>query len=745
MAPPGRKEEAMNRLLRLSLLCSIHVILAILSGMSLSAFARAATTQSLNHAEKMSLYEGAATCLKCHAVSASSTDLLADIFTSAHFQVRTPNPLIGMPGGGSHGMIDRACGLPGTTLMAGNFAGTATSQNGTEVSEGCGKCHIAYRPPYRYASPADARDDIDCLICHAAYYGEDWADPAVTTLFGTNPDARPRTVVTLPDGTRAWSQDRTLKTAQSVGLPTTAHACLRCHEHNMGGYKRATPYEAANDVHAARGRACAKCHTTTRHRMARGDYVTDMVASEQSTQPTTCIRCHGVAPHTAANGPDLNRHTANVSCEVCHIPAMASEENIAARSWAPFTLDPRTGAWSDTRAVLADGLYAPHTSYHEAGAAPLVRWFDGGASMLAQPSGSFATRASSGGSSRLFAFKPFVNGMLFDAGWLPGPSSDPLFDMTNGTWPYSMKAYYENNWPKFLAMGFVDPQYPTARDFWRVRPDMAAMLNNFPMMLFLHRPTFLAEAGTIIGTPPPGPQNAASFPGLAKAINRGMGTIGIEMGYFPPDSDPAAVGKNLWSGSFFGMWAPVDMDPTSPFRGELASFITLSHGIKGPAVLGTGTTSCGSCHYTSTEYQARKALPKRLDFGLLGWPNLDANPIIDPMYDRSVPASTPAVDRISFKYVLGKSAQTLRISTTVVDSSTRAPLTGVKITGTLTGPAGQTGLPFTASADTDSYGNALVTFTQKKLLNGTYTWTVRSLTSNGVTNPANVSSQYTKQ
>lgn len=701
--------------------------------------------QSLSHSGRLSSYDGPDTCLACHSVSASGTDLLADVFNSAHFQARTLNSMIDIPAGGSHGMVDRACGLPGSNMLADNYAGIATAADGTKMVDGCGKCHIAYRPPYKYVMAADARNDIDCLICHAEVYGAEWDDPANISQYGSNPQPHVRTVTTLADGTLTWSQDRSIKSAQSVGNPTSTKACQRCHEHNMSGYKRATPFTATTDVHAAKNFTCTKCHAATQHKIPRGNFVTDMMANEQTTVNMSCSRCHGVTPHNANNAVDLNKHTANVACEVCHVADMKVEGDIGWQSWAPFTLDPRTGIWTDTRPVLANSFYTPYIEYIPTTALPLIRWFNGSASMLAQPGGSYANRESTGGCSKLYALKPFVNGMLFDAGWLPGPSSDPGFDPVNGTWPYSMKAYYENNWPKFLALGFVDAKYPTAQSYWLARPDMAQMLNSFPMMLYMDRSGFQLEAGKTSGTPVPGPQSAATYPGLAKAINVGMGRIGIEMGYFPPTSDPETVGVNLWSGRFFGMWAPVNMDPTSPFNGELNSFITMSHSIKGAAALGTTTASCYNCHYTATEYAAQKLITKRLDFSQLGWPNIDANPIVDPLYDRIIAAPVPAIDRIVFSFVQGNSSQTLKISTYVVDSITRLPMPNVTVSGTLTGPAGQSGLPFAASAVSGSTGMAVVNFSKSTLLNGTYTWTLKTLTYDGVATPVAISCSYTKQ
>jgi len=209
--------------------------------------------------------------------------------------------------------------------------------------------------------------------------------------------------------------------------------------------------------------------------------------------------------------------------------------------------------------------------------------------------------------------------------------------MVNGTWPASMKAFYEQNWNTFLAFGMADASYPTAASYWTVRPDMAMMLNNFPMMLMFERKTFLETGGDVIGTPAPGPQTAANYPGVANAINIGMGKMGIDMGYFPQETPLAEAGANMWSGSFFGMWVPPNMDPASAFYGEVASFITMSHAVKSNT--GYDGTACYACHYTQDEYDGvANPNSKYLSYADLGYPDLDLNGMIDPMHDRALEA-----------------------------------------------------------------------------------------------------------
>ncbi|MBU0681757.1 MAG: hypothetical protein KKD73_10090 [Proteobacteria bacterium] len=591
----------------------------------------------LPHANLITSYTGPATCLGCHP-----STIADEIFGSVHFQVRSESAKMDIPGGGAHGMMDRACGLPGTTMMANNWAGTAISpvDGITTRDDGCGKCHIAYNPPQSYASSAEAMPDLDCLRCHAKVYGDEWTHQENIALYGSNPDIQERHVVTLEDGSKIWTQDRSLMSAQSVGEAVSVEACLRCHEHGLSGYKRATPFTPETDLHANKGMLCTQCHTVLQHKIARGNYVTDGMATDLPDIEVECINCHSsTTPHAVSSfSPYLNRHIKNVTCETCHIHQMEeTNRNIHRRAWAPFTMDPSTGTWDITPATT-NGLEYPdfwdaYTEYLPAtNARPDIRWFNGGASMLAQPYGSFEDRRSNGGDARLFAFKPFVSGMLFDAGWLPGPQSDPSFDPLHGTWPFSMKYFYEANWAKFLQFGFIDSQYPTPADYFTARPDMAAMLNNFPMMLQFSRPIYLAEAGTVVGTPTVGPQSAATYPGVAKAINNGMGTMVIDMGYFPPETDPEMAGAMMWSGSFFGMWVPMNMDQASSFYGEVTSYITMSHAITS----NTSTTVdyCYACHYSREEYDGSVAPSnKYLSYGELGYDNLDANPLIDPMYD----------------------------------------------------------------------------------------------------------------
>ena len=73
-------------------------------------------------------------CGKCHE------DAVAQLKASVHFSVQAPNPRILFPGGGAHGALDRACGLPGTSALI-NY--------NSDINLGeCGKCHVGrFIPP----------------------------------------------------------------------------------------------------------------------------------------------------------------------------------------------------------------------------------------------------------------------------------------------------------------------------------------------------------------------------------------------------------------------------------------------------------------------------------------------------------------------------------------------------------------------------------------------------------------------
>lgn len=245
-----------------------------------------------------------ALCAKCHA------DAIDQLKSSVHFTGQGPNPRILFPGGGAHGQVDRACGLPGSTALI-NY--------NSDINLGeCGKCHTGrFMPPMEgaftsslmqaplFLSPelaaanAESLVDggLDCLVCHAGTYlsvRNDLTPEALETLqiagyaapgapspspqgfaklarddtdfdhdgqpdrlIDTDGDGDadvPLMVDTDADGIpdQGWptiAQDRSPAAVLSVGA-TDEHSCLRCHEHARMGYKRGTLFREGYDVHA---------------------------------------------------------------------------------------------------------------------------------------------------------------------------------------------------------------------------------------------------------------------------------------------------------------------------------------------------------------------------------------------------------------------------------------------------------------------------------------------------------------
>jgi hypothetical protein len=241
-------------------------------------------------------------CGVCHE------DAVAQLKSSVHFSVQGGNARILFPGGGAHGALDRACGLPGTTALI-NY------NSNVNLGE-CGKCHVGrFIPPMGDAftsmfmqmgmpqelaatNAANLVDGgLDCLICHADHYlavreDIDWTLGGTLEVagYGAPGDESPtpegygklsrdntdydhdglpdKLIDVTGDGVpdmelmqdldgdgvpeTPWptvAQDRSVEAVLSVGK-TDEHACLRCHEHARTGYKRGTLFRVGYDAHA---------------------------------------------------------------------------------------------------------------------------------------------------------------------------------------------------------------------------------------------------------------------------------------------------------------------------------------------------------------------------------------------------------------------------------------------------------------------------------------------------------------
>jgi hypothetical protein len=219
-------------------------------------------------------------------------------------------------------------------------------------------------------------------------------------MFDANGDGMPDT----PWPTVA--QDRSHEALISVGA-TSEHKCLRCHEHARTGYKRGTLFVEGHDVHASLSTGpfegaenrCTVCHQASLHKFTRGFAVGgDLAASDypvpppgnpsDPTDPTelNCTSCHD--QDHLSQPSHMADHLAKIACETCHIPRGGIPGYSLFGHGGQVSFG-RTADGKDTKLVVADmyvgGDRADLDSDYEAyKTRPILMWFNGGTSFLAQ-------------------------------------------------------------------------------------------------------------------------------------------------------------------------------------------------------------------------------------------------------------------------------------------------------------------------------------------------------------------------
>lgn len=537
-------------------------------------------SQAVSHYGFFGTYDGPATCEACHPGK------VAELMGSIHYTWRTPNPKLAYPGGGSHGMIDRFCALVGSSAMLNYYADLA----GHQGSAACGKCHVGNTPPF--PDPAAGQftraqmDGLDCLICHATDGHYDMnGDGAYDARDETAANRALRT--NSVTGGRYWFQDRSMWAAESVGEPVSNGACLRCHEHGMAApdYKRGTPYDAAHDVHAAAGLLCTDCHQVDHHQIARGSRVSDMHGWERQDVEVNCEQCHTAAPHTPA-GSQYNQHTAFIACETCHIPWTSGATR---RVWGSV-LGVTNGPEASIPTFYPDrGVYEPYSAYSTPayGVRPVYRWFNGNASMLAEPVNDpaawdfkYATENTPG--AKIYPFRPIVSGMVVDRRGLgPMPDFNPQF---------TMLAAMDAMQGPLTRMGFLRPTGLNAVE--------RQVLGQYPNLLVFDEEHYVKSGN------------------ITESVDIGMGRMALLMqgstnAYSMFAGQLQAVGANLWSGQPTGLDMPNNpMSPTYVAGGDptqvTGSYISINHAIKS----GAQSLHCADCHSPASV----------LDFNALGYP-----------------------------------------------------------------------------------------------------------------------------
>jgi len=256
--------------------------------------------------------EVTAACVSCH------TERHKEIINSSHWNWERVAYIEG-----------RGISVVGKKNVLNNFCiGSNTNE------QACAKCHIGFGMTNNEFDFNNARN-VDCMVCH---------DKSEEYLKGSAMAGYPARTVNLK------------KVAQSVGAPTKSN-CGSCHFYSGGGnnVKHGDLEDALLacdknvDVHmAANGMdmSCTSCHEAANHVMKGRLYS----VSSENTNRAYCEDCHGNLPHF---NDLLNRHTARISCQTCHIPHY-SKVNSTKMAWHwseagklkegnPYTVDDEDG------------------------------------------------------------------------------------------------------------------------------------------------------------------------------------------------------------------------------------------------------------------------------------------------------------------------------------------------------------------------------------------------------------------
>jgi hypothetical protein len=276
-------------------------------------------------------------CAKCHPQE------LDDIRHTVHLKLKLPVYDVKGLYGEEQGLLTRRSILFGAKAAL-NWA-YVIEKDEKIYSRGCGKCHISDSLPTDNSHDAE----IDCLICHSQIY-----------------DMTKRVIVQTETGLK-WSWDRSREAAASVGIPS-ARTCKRCHDRYLR-HLRGTPFtdQDSKDAHAAKGMECIQCHAVKNHKIARGNFVTDLLANDLPNVAHSCIQCHMNRRH---DNNFINLHLKKIACETCHVK---NAGGIVMIDW--------------TEPVDDEGLYDAQKKSDEK-ITPVFEWFNGKVETSTKPLGS---------------------------------------------------------------------------------------------------------------------------------------------------------------------------------------------------------------------------------------------------------------------------------------------------------------------------------------------------------------------
>ena len=450
-------------------------------------------------------------CNKCH------DDALHEVKDSVHFRLTGRTERVLFPGGGAHGMLDRACGLPSTT-------GLTNSHSDVNLGE-CAKCHTGRYLPvmegffasmFQQMGVSDPQGEatklidggVDCLVCHADEYR---SIPEGGILASVAPTAGDGSHSPTAVGSARASRDNA--DFDRDGMPDLVI------DMNGDGTPDA-PLMMDTDGDGMPDNQCTVCHLTDDHKFVRGHAVGgDLAASDYPVPPPgvaadpndptdlTCQTCHDASalPNASLHS---SSHIEKIACETCHIPA---------GSGITYSLFGQGGALSfgrnpegkDTMLVVADMYIAGDRAdldndFEAYRTTPILTWFNGGTSFLAQP---LSVRGMP--NAKITPFKPMGNGMVFDARFFNGDVIANEFGYDYNA--HSMYRFYANgnNAEAFYALDMLDMTPTEVRNitmnaFFDPDPSVQAMglMLIFPNLVYFDKANFGYEHYlTTVGSP----------------------------------------------------------------------------------------------------------------------------------------------------------------------------------------------------------------------------------------------------
>ena len=343
----------------------------------LSVTLAAATAVAVEHPGKVSMakggYQGPDTCEECHPGTAAA------FLDTVHWKHASKVTNVeGLDPEKEYGMENRIYVMCNGNDLVNNLKEIPKSpETGKTKFSGCNTCHPGNHLSDVGSKGAAAEKAIDCLICHSSDY-----------------DFSKRKPFKDDKGRVVMGQDRGTKAALAIGKPSVKN-CMVCHEAAGGGVvvKRGFAFTKETDAHAAKGMICVDCHKAQNHRMPTG---TDPNNWATDGLQVSCAdaACHGLKPHKDA---DLNRHTARIACQTCHIP----------RTGGAFAKD--FTVWEQS----ADKFYEPTTLKKEANeTTPVYAWYNGTVKNTPHLIGPKGDKTD--GKSRITPFKIFQGKAYFN-------------------------------------------------------------------------------------------------------------------------------------------------------------------------------------------------------------------------------------------------------------------------------------------------------------------------------------------